>query len=186
MPFTRLSFLFLLSVFVSGPTLAEEGIGGLDLYFTQKGEPLRAAKTENYYFRLRLAKAPFEIHYGAQEIGVCVSPRPAVFEKANIATDTKSDFTSCMFIYKDFVMSADGGVLIANINGSNWLNQAHGARKEQNNRYIYPVTRFTGKESSGLELNRIMRPMYLVFWDDLDKNKTIDLGEVARVELVFK
>lgn len=186
MKLSKSTLLLITSVFLSYPALAEEGIGGLDLNITQQGKTAIAEKTDNYRFRLRLAKAPFEIHYGAQQIGVCVSTQPAVFEKANNATDTMSDFTSCMFMFKAFGMSADGGELIADIDGSSWLNEAHGARKGQGNRYVYPVTRFTGKETGDLELTLITQPMYLVFWDDRDKNKTIDLKEVARVELVFK
>lgn len=182
----RTTFFVLISPFLVHSAFAEMGIGGLNLNITQQGKAINAEKTDNYIFRLGLAKAPFEIHYGAQDLGVCVSTNPAVFEKANNATDTMSDFTSCLFMFKAFGMSAEGGELIVDMDGASWLNLAHGARKEQGNRYVYSVGRFTGKETGDLELTKVSQPVYLVFWDDRDKNKTIDVGEVARVKLVFK
>ena len=181
MKFNRFAFLLL----IPSLTLAESNIGRLGIVITQQGKPVASTKVNKHFDRLQLAKAAFQIKYKAQEIGVCVSTSASVFEKANQAVDTMSDFTSCLFTFKAFGMSKDGAELVANIDGANWLNDSHGAEKIQGEGYSYRVEKFVGKETGDLKLTQISIPMYLVFWNDRDKNKIIDIGEVAKVELKF-
>jgi hypothetical protein len=185
MKFSSSTLSVCLFLFFAYPALAETGVGGLDVFFLQQGNLLKAERTKANHVRVALAKQPFEIRFGTQDLGVCASTQLAVFDKANKATDTMTDYTSCMFLFKAFSMSADGGELIANIDGANWLNTAHGARKGKDGRNVYSVERFTGKETGDLALAKVQQPMYLAIWDDRNKNKTIDLSEVVRVELVF-
>lgn len=180
------TFLFILTIFVSLPALGGQGIGDLSVSIQQSGNPVNAEKTTNDRYRIALSRKPFEISYHAKEIGICVSTSPDVFEKAKVNTNTDSDFSSCLFLYKAFGMSPKGGTLFADMGGGNWLNKAHGARKGKGGRNVYQVASFSGKETGDLPLTRITRPMYLAIWEDLNSNRIIDQGELARVELVFK
>ena len=186
MKLTRMLYLIILSTFLSCPSIAEEGIGGLNIFITQACSTAVAKKLVNSRVRVSLSKKPFEFHYSAKQIGMCVSINPDVFEKAEIGTNIQSDYSSCMFMFKAFGMSADGGKLIVDIGGSNWLNKAHGAKKGKDGRNFYRVASFTGKETGKLEITKVTQPMYLAIWEDLDNNQIIDTGELVKVELAFK
>ena len=186
MKLTRALYLIALSAFLSYPAIAEEGIGGLNIFITQAGSTAVAKKLTNSRVRVSLSKKTFEFHYSAKQIGMCVSINPDVFEKAKIGTNIQSDYSSCMFMFKAFGMSADGGKLIVDIGGSNWLNKAHGAKKGKDGRNFYRVASFTGKETGKLEITKVTQPMYLAIWEDLDNNQIIDTGELVKVELAFK
>jgi len=164
---------------------ADSGIGGLELQFVQQGTTVEASRTALNEFELNLAKQPFEIHYSAQQLGVCASTSPKVFDKARTATDTMSDFSSCLFTFKAFSMPAEGGVLTVDIDGANWLNPAHGAKKESDGYNSYLVAKFGGKEIGSLTIDQLKQPIYLAIWDDKNRNKTIDIAETVRVVLNF-
>lgn len=185
MKYIRRFGFFCISIFLSFSAAAVEGVGNLKVLIVQQGKLVNIEKLYNNIDRVRLSKKPFEIHYSADDLGVCVSTQRTVFAKAKQGVDTVADFSSCLFLYKAFGMSADGGELIADMDGANWLNKSHGARKGKDGRFIYSVERFSGKETGNLELSKVAKPMYLLFWDDLNKNKVVDFRETARVELVF-
>ena len=166
--------------------MAKENIGGLDVFITQAGKAIAPSKLKNNHIRITLSKKPFDFHYSAKEIGMCVSLNPVVFDMAKTGTNTTTNFASCMFMYKAFGLSGEGGDLVVDKGGVNWLNKTHGAKKGKDGRNFYRVENLTGKETGDLTLTKAIKPMYLAIWVDKDSNKIIDKGELARLELTFK
>ncbi len=181
---SHLAMASCLSMSITATAMAANNLGGLDVTITQSGAQLTVHDTGENYQRIELQKQPFEFSYAADQIGVCASTKPAVFDKATSATDTMSDFKSCLFVFKAFGLPAEGGTLIVDIGGANWLNTSHGA-KQRGGKNTYAVSDFSGKETGNIPVTQINQPIYLAIWDDKNRNKTVDAGEVARVELKF-
>ncbi len=163
-----------------------EAIGTLDLTIAQNGAAITAERIDGNRYRAKLARQPFELRFGAQDLGICASTKEDVFELAPTGTDSMKDFASCMNMFKAFAMDADGGSLIVDSSGANWLNAAHGTHSDTSGKTLFTVKQFTGKETGDIALSDANDPIYLMIWDDKDRDKKIGPTESLRLEIHFQ
>ena len=182
-------------VFVLGMLVATSAVAGesrqsekLGIGIMQGEKQLNMLTGGDDVIGLNLSTEPFDISYPGSALNLCAWTDDSIFEKAKSGTDTMSDFTSCMFIYKSIAMAKKATNFYLSDGGGFTLNTAHGSTMLSEKRSTYHVTHFVheGKGSEAVKFSSLDGAVYLVAWIDKDKNQVIDDGEFERFKVEFK
>ena len=160
--------------------------GNSDFVISQSGKDLVLADTDT--LNIALDRAPFSIRSVTKQYYLCLAASEKEINKTvKPGANTKSDFTSCFFIWKLYAGSADQDYLVISDGGSNSINESHGLKLQNDGSYQITITRFLNAgDKKFVTVNNLDQTLYGAFWLDKNGDGIVDEYEVKRIRFHFK
>lgn len=160
--------------------------GNSDFVISQSGKGLVLADADT--LNIALDRVPFSIRSVAKQYYLCLAASEEEIRKTvKPGANTKSDFTSCFFIWKLYAGSADQDYLVIGDGGANSMNESHGLKMRNDGSYQITINRFLDAGSKKhVAIKDVTNPLYGAFWLDKNGNAIIDEYELKRIQFHFK